>query len=119
MFWSGVPVNNTLCSCDKQTQMGLSATDAECGRRGGKEKSTLLFSQRSQRSTYQVQHLQAVQQLAVAIFKAVSLVNDDATPGDFPQLGAVGQHHLKGCDQGVKLVGTGDQMVLQTKIKVN
>ena len=40
-------------------------------------------------STHQIQHLQAVQQLAVTILKAVSLINNHTTPGDLPQLWAV------------------------------
>lgn len=40
-------------------------------------------------STHQIQHLQAVQQLAVAILEAVSLIDNHTTPGDLPQLRAV------------------------------
>jgi len=63
--------------------------------------------------THQIQHLQAVQQLAVAVLESVSLIDDHAAPGDLPQLRAVGQDHLKRCDEGVKLVRTRDQVILQ------
>lgn len=55
-------------------------------------------------STHQIQHLQAVQQLAVPILEAVSLINDHTAPRDLPQLRTVRQHHLKGRDEGIKLV---------------
>lgn len=63
-------------------------------------------------STHQIQHLQAVQQLAVTILEAVSLINDHTAPGDLPQLWAVRQHHLKGCDEGIKLVRSWNQVLL-------
>lgn len=68
--------------------------------------------------THQIHHLQTVQKLTVAILKAMSLINDNAAPGDLPQLRAVGQYHLKGCDQGVKLVCSGDQVILQRRERV-
>lgn len=66
-------------------------------------------------STHQVQHIQAVQKFAVAILEAVSLIDDDTSPGYLPQLWAVRQHHLKGCDEGIELVCTRDQMLLETE----
>lgn len=62
--------------------------------------------------THQVQHLEAVQQLAVAVLEAVGFVNDHTAPGDLPQLRAVGQNHLKRGDQGIKLIRPWDQMIL-------
>lgn len=69
------------------------------------------------RLTHQIHHLQTVQQLAVAILKAMSFINDNTAPGDLPQLWAVRQYHLKGCDQGVKLVRSRDQVILQRQEK--
>lgn len=69
------------------------------------------------RSTYQLHHLQTVQKLAVTIFKAMSFINDNTAPGDLSQLWAVRQYHLKGCDQGVKLVCSRDQVILQSQEK--
>ena len=66
-------------------------------------------------NTHQVQHLEAVQQLAVAVLEAVGFVNDHTAPGDLPQLRAVGQNHLKSRDQGFKFICPWDQMVLQRK----
>lgn len=43
----------------------------------------------------------------------MGLINDNAAPGDLPQLWAVGQNHLKGCDQGVELISPRDQVILQ------
>lgn len=69
------------------------------------------------RLTHQIHHLQTVQQLAVTILKAMSFINDNTAPGDLPQLWAVRQYHLKGCDQGVKLVRSRDQVILQRQEK--
>lgn len=62
---------------------------------------------------HQVEHFEAVQELAVAVLEAVSLVDDHAAPGDLPQLGAVRQYHLKRGDERVKLIRTGDQVTLR------
>lgn len=47
----------------------------------------------------------------------MSFVDDNTAPGDLPQLRAVGQDHLKGGDQGVKLVRSGDQVILRRQEK--
>lgn len=41
-------------------------------------------------STYKIQHLQTVQQLAVTILEPVSLIDDHTAPRDLPQLRTVG-----------------------------
>lgn len=69
------------------------------------------------RLTHQVHHFQTVQKLAVTILKAMSFINDNTAPGDLPQLWAVRQYHLKGCDQGVKLVRSRNQVILQRQEK--
>lgn len=45
----------------------------------------------------------------------MGFIDDDAAPGDLPQLGAVGQDHLEGGDEGVELIRPGDQVVLQRR----
>lgn len=57
-------------------------------------------------AVYHVHHLQTLQQLAVAIFEAMRLIDDDTAPGHTAQLGAVRQDHLKRSDNGVEFVGS-------------
>ena len=54
-------------------------------------------------ATHQVHHLQALQQLTVAVLEAVGLVDDHAAPVELLQLGAVGHDHLEGGDHPVEL----------------
>lgn len=68
--------------------------------------------------SHQVHVLEAVEELAVAVLQAVGLVDDDAAPLDLPQLGAVRQDHLEGGDEGVELVGPGDEAALRRRRKV-
>lgn len=56
-------------------------------------------------NTDQVHHLESLQQLAVPILQPVGFINDDTTPGNIPQLRTIGQNHLKGSDDGMKLIG--------------
>lgn len=64
------------------------------------------------RAPYQVHVLEAVQKFTVAVLQAMGFVDDDAAPLDLPQLRAIGEDHLKGGDQGVKLVCAWDQATL-------
>lgn len=78
---------------------------------GGKSNAVLA----SLRCTYQVHELEALQQLAVLVFEAVGLVDDDATPLDGVKFRASSQDHLKRGDDGLELGSTSQNPTLETK----
>lgn len=55
-------------------------------------------------STHHVHHLESLQQLAVPVLEAVSLVDDHTAPRDAAQLRAVCQNHLKCGDDRMEFV---------------
>lgn len=63
--------------------------------------------------TDQVHELQALQQFAVPVLEAVSLVDDHAAPLQLLQLRTVGHDHLEGGDHPVELQHVWDGSGLQ------
>ena len=66
--------------------------------------------------TDQVHHLESLQQLAVPILQPVGFINDYTAPWNIPQLRTVRQNHLKGSDDGMKLIGPLYHSTLQEQL---